>query len=552
MKLCQKGSEYNMKISLLYKTEEHSPGTDAIYDLSVDRCTHIFCPDNTRADRFLHVLSHPLTLWENIVYRQQILGDFIADESLFDELKTIFSRYDKIKGDWIELRSNVRTAGAGNREAMLERAFASLKTTSVFPRTLMSFIRAIADTLSSRGIKSEGLSEIRDYCLKILDDKSIDEIVNISDLFGYRELWDHDFNIIFRLSEDMKIRGCELYDIREKPKKHRVEQREKLYERQLNELAELSKQSGKPNGEIKETQGLLSKLFSGARANNTVVPTETAIAKEAYDTSIAMLCESFCRIDEVLTEITGEIYDIFHGISTEMQFYDAALRYCAFVNDAEIPLTMPQILPAEEERTDLIGLRDLFLSCEGKTGEQIIPNDLHLAPEIEGMLIRGSNNTGKTVFLRSVGIAQLFAQSGLPVCADSAVISIKHGIFSHFSAAEEEFTRGDTAGRFEGEVRCISGIIEKIRPHSLILLNETFQTTAYREGADGMRAILSVFPKLSSKYIFVTHLISLYDDADGKKVLLMQTTLTQNESGYDEANPGKRFTLTEVKKSDKS
>ena len=63
-----------------------------------------------------------------------------------------------------------------------------------------------------------------------------------------------------------------------------------------------------------------------------------------------------------------------------------------------------------------------------------------------------------------------------------------------------------------------------------------------------MRAILSVFPKLSSKYIFVTHLISLYDDADGKKVLLMQTTLTQNESGYDEANPGKRFTLTEVKK----
>lgn len=82
MKLCQKGSEYKMKISLLYKTEEHSPGTDAIYDLSVDRCTHIFCPDNTRADRFLHVLSHPLTLRENIVYRQQILTDFIADESL--------------------------------------------------------------------------------------------------------------------------------------------------------------------------------------------------------------------------------------------------------------------------------------------------------------------------------------------------------------------------------------------------------------------------------------------------------------------------------------
>lgn len=537
-----------MKISLLYKTEEYPLKTDAIYDLSVDRCTHVFCPDSSCADRFLYVLSHPLTNQNNIVYRQQILGDFIDDDSLFYELKTLFNRYDKIKSDWIELRSGVGKTGSGNPEAMLERAYSSLKTTSVFPRTLMSFIRAIADTLSSHGIKSEGLSEMRDFCLKILDDKSIDEIVNISDLFGYRELWDHDFSVFLRLSDDMKVCDCELLNIREKPKKHLVEQREKIYERKLGEIAELSKKSEKTEASLKDASGIFSKLLSGIRAKEAEIPTETAIPKEAYDASVAMLCEALCRIDDVLTRITGEIYDIFHGISSEMQFYDAALRYCAFVSDADIPLTMPQILPASDEKTDLTGLRDLFLICEGKTGEQIIPNDLKLSPEIDGMLIRGSNNTGKTVFLRSVGTAQLFSQSGLPVCADSAVISIKHGIFSHFSAAEEEFTRGDTAGRFEGEVRCISEIIDKLRPHSLILLNETFQTTAYREGAEGMRAILSVFPKLSSKYIFVTHLLSLYDDADGDKILLMQTTLTQNESGYDEANPGKRFTLSEVKK----
>lgn len=548
MNLCQKGSEYKMKISLLYKTEEYPLKTDAIYDLSVDRCTHVFCPDSSCADRFLYVLSHPLTNQNNIVYRQQILGDFIDDDSLFYELKTLFNRYDKIKSDWIELRSGVGKTGSGNPEAMLERAYSSLKTTSVFPRTLMSFIRAIADTLSSHGIKSEGLSEMRDFCLKILDDKSIDEIVNISDLFGYRELWDHDFSVFLRLSDDMKVCDCELLNIREKPKKHLVEQREKIYERKLGEIAELSKKSEKTEASLKDASGIFSKLLSGIRAKEAEIPTETAIPKEAYDASVAMLCEALCRIDDVLTRITGEIYDIFHGISSEMQFYDAALRYCAFVSDADIPLTMPQILPASDEKTDLTGLRDLFLICEGKTGEQIIPNDLKLSPEIDGMLIRGSNNTGKTVFLRSVGTAQLFSQSGLPVCADSAVISIKHGIFSHFSAAEEEFTRGDTAGRFEGEVRCISEIIDKLRPHSLILLNETFQTTAYREGAEGMRAILSVFPKLSSKYIFVTHLLSLYDDADGDKILLMQTTLTQNESGYDEANPGKRFTLSEVKK----
>ena len=156
------------------------------------------------------------------------------------------------------------------------------------------------------------------------------------------------------------------------------------------------------------------------------------------------------------------------------------------------------------------------------------------------MIVRGGNGTGKTVFLRSVGTAQLIAQAGLPVCADSARVAIRRGVYTHFSSAEEDFTAGDTAGRFEGEVRAVSAIMDVLTDGSLLLLNETFQTTAYAEGADAMAGILSVLPELGTKYIFVTHLGDIGDiDRDGH-VKLMKTLIT----APDGSTEGKKYVLS--------
>ena len=123
----------------------------------------------------------------------------------------------------------------------------------------------------------------------------------------------------------------------------------------------------------------------------------------------------------------------------------------------------------------------------------------------------GDNNCGKTSFLRAVGSAILFAQNGLFVCADSMKVSVRSGIFSHFSSEEKDFTdSSDAAGRFEGEVIDIARIVNALTPYSLVLLNETFQTTAYREGALGMKEILDVFPEINVKYIFVTHMKAIF------------------------------------------
>ncbi len=536
-----------MKISLLYKNEEKGEATDAIYNLSIDRCAGVFCPDSARYDKFISILSRPLTDPENILYRQAVLNDFIKNPSLFEELKTIFLRYDKIKADWIELRSGAHINEEGSSEAVLSQTYSSLKVTSVFPRTIMSFFTSISDTLSSYKISSSGLKYIRDYAGRMLSDNNLEEIGKISALFVYNEAEDYNYEVALKLSDDFKIIGCELTNIEPKPKKQLLEKQYKQYEKQLRQIYEEQQAAENPeNAERKESR--LSRLISGLSTKTKEKPnSETVIDRGSFDTVMYILTAALSVIDTALTKITGDIYEIFHGLSSEMQFYDAAIKYCEFVSSAGVPLCTPKILPMESELTNLTGLRDLFLICEGMTNEQIIPNDLDLQPKLDGMLIRGSNNTGKTVFLRSVGIAQIFAQSGLPVCADNAAVSVKSGIYSHFSAAEEDFTSGDTAGRFEGEVRCIANILDNLKPHSLLLLNETFQTTAYSEGANGMYDILSILPKLKTKYIFVTHLLDLYERFDPKKTLLTQTILTSEEGVSGSDISGKRYTLTKIK-----
>jgi DNA mismatch repair ATPase MutS len=157
-----------------------------------------------------------------------------------------------------------------------------------------------------------------------------------------------------------------------------------------------------------------------------------------------------------------------------------------------------------------------------------VPNDVYFRSgngETSGILVTGKNNSGKTVYLRSVGTAVLLAQCGLPVPCESAVISIRYRIFTSFAAAEGELLPLSSAGRFEEEVAAISQIIDAVEPSSLLLMNETFQTTAYDEGAEGMYHILNYIAAIGCGFIFVTHLLKLKElYADNRSVEILKTS----------------------------
>ncbi len=457
-----------MKYSILYKTEETGQSPSLIYDLSVDRCIANISSDIRKNEYFCRVLSVPLTKTENILYRREILSDLCDNRELFSALKTLFTRYDKLKADWLELKgSTERVSADRGSEAMLDYIYSSLKVTALFPKTILSFFSSIVEAFEGCGIRSEGLTALRDYARELLENESLRQIEEIASHFTYNTPEDYDFELCCRIGDALNCVSAEICSVSEREKKKNP---------LLSILSKKKKQDG----------------------------TAETLSPEAKAVSLEILGEAMYRTDRLLSDITDSIYDSFYGISRELDFYEVALKYTDFLVQSSKPYCYSALTADGIKASELY---DLFLLTEDRC--EVYPNDADFTG-YGGVLIRGKNNTGKTTFLRSVAIAQLFTQAGLPVAARQASLPVFSGIYTHFSGAEEEFTVGDVSGRFEGEVKAVAEIMDKLTEGGLVIFNETFQTTAYDEGSVAIEGILRAINKLGGRYIFVTHLTQLF------------------------------------------
>jgi len=101
--------------------------------------------------------------------------------------------------------------------------------------------------------------------------------------------------------------------------------------------------------------------------------------------------------------------------------------------------------------------------------------------------------------LQEYALLQLFAQAGFPIASEQTQVAIVSGLFAQFSSNEL------VLGRFEEEVREMSAICRKIKPHGMILFHEVFQSTAYEDIAEPFAQIIDHLIKLPCRVILVTH-----------------------------------------------
>jgi hypothetical protein len=486
-----------MKFSLLYKTPEQQnyetqgDMREAIYNLSVDRLVGAVCADNLRGDAFLKVLSRPLHLEENIAYRQELVDNFLKQPQLLFELKRLFRRYDTIKSDWGEMRSNVHPYGASvSYKALMEYTFDLLKVSAKFAKMIAGYFKSAFEILDKYELTAAGLVGIKDYCIEMINNDSLNEVVEIANLFTLYSPPQYEFKVMAGLDDTLRVVTADLIGIEELEKLAR--------DRKIWNVVKNLKSRAERAPEFKLGDGLI-------------------------DDANFMLNEALFRMYTVMTEVAEHVYDMFFGLSDELSFYEGAMDYIGYLRRNHVTYCIPRIRPHEAEVFNADGLYDALLLVEGKNRDTIITNSVRLGGAEDGIMIRGNNSTGKTVYLRSIGTAQIMSQAGLPVCARRASISMRNAIFTQFSSAEKDFVMGDTAGRFEGEVQEVAHIIDNIKPHSLILFNETFQTTAYIEGARGIFDILSVFPQIGVKFIFVTRMTKLFEMCAGTGIKLMES-----------------------------
>ena len=220
-----------------------------------------------------------------------------------------------------------------------------------------------------------------------------------------------------------------------------------------------------------------------------------------------------------LAQSREHVRNFFNALRTELAFYIGCLNLRDRLADLGEPIGFATPAVSEERRLSFQGLYDVSLALS--MGESVVAND----GDGDGkdlVLVTGANQGGKSTFLRSVGLAQLMMQCGLFVPAESFAASVCDHLFTHYKREEDTALE---SGKLDEELGRMSLIVDHLKPHALVLLNESFAATNEREGSEIARQILSAMVEEKVRVVCVTHLYELargFHETNARNVLFLR------------------------------
>ena len=132
----------------------------------------------------------------------------------------------------------------------------------------------------------------------------------------------------------------------------------------------------------------------------------------------------------------------------------------------------------------------------------IVPMSLTLGGGERLLVISGPNTGGKTVALKTTGLAALSAQSGIPVAAQRALLPLFDRVL--VDIGDEQSIAADLS-TFSAHMLNLKSILEGATSRSLVLVDEMGTGTAPEEGAALAVALLDEFRALNCIVLATTH-----------------------------------------------
>ena len=224
-------------------------------------------------------------------------------------------------------------------------------------------------------------------------------------------------------------------------------------------------------------------------------------ADERYE-MIRILQELSERVRPHAAEIANDAWIIGH-----LDLIRAKVRFIQ-----ERQAVVPQL--SENQEIQLLHVRHPLV-------KNAVANDVHFGKELTTIVITGPNTGGKTIMLKTLGLTQLMAQSGLPILADKGS---RVGIFEEiFADIGDEQSIEQSLSTFSSHMTNIVDILGKVNKHSLLLLDELGAGTDPQEGAALAMAILEDLRLRQVKTMATTHYPEL-------KAYGIETAFVQNAS----------------------
>lgn len=437
--------------------------TDIIRDLKLDILLDAMADDDISLRKLCkNILLHPLTALDVIKMRQEILKDAISSPSFF-----LFLYQQTVEcAEQTAIFSNINQPAYTNIIPSMKKIITYSEIINVYIRHLEhihSFILKYHELFTSNRLIEFCNNFLSQYSKSFLHDlqNTLDQLLSLK----------ANTKIVINghLGSGLKFSDISLNNI--------FEPKEEVHLPQAKQL---------------------TSFFHNNKNNRT----ESVIMLD--NNRLAGHCEeitnsSLIWVVKILSDFINECKNLFDDLHEMFGFYTGAINLYNKSIKAGIDLTIPT-LTQNIGNYEFQDLTDIGLVL--KDGTAAVGNSLCIANK-KLCIITGSNQGGKTTFLRSLGLAQIMSQSGLFVAAASFKNCIYHGIYTHFPNEEDKELK---YGLLEEELNKLNELVINMQPGSLLLMNESFSTTTEYDASILAEQITTAFADSGIITFFVTHL----------------------------------------------
>ncbi|HVO56930.1 MAG TPA: Smr/MutS family protein [Dongiaceae bacterium] len=251
-----------------------------------------------------------------------------------------------------------------------------------------------------------------------------------------------------------------------------------------------------------ETRRSTPGVVHGASATGQTVFLEPLETVESNNQLVQLAEDEAAEILRVLRQLTERLRmdrpALLRAAET-IAALDSVFARARFARDFDA--TLPEFSAAGELRLEQA--RHPVLEDKLRREQRaIVPMSLLLTREERLLVISGPNTGGKTVALKTTGLAALSAQCGIPVAAQRAVLPVFDYVL--VDIGDEQSIAADLS-TFSAHMLNLKAILATATPDSLVLVDEMGTGTAPEEGAALAVALLDEFRAKGCYVLATTH-----------------------------------------------
>lgn len=216
------------------------------------------------------------------------------------------------------------------------------------------------------------------------------------------------------------------------------------------------------------------------------------------------------EIDEEIERLLIEISNYLSTLKNHFEKSKSVLLQCDIqISKAQLTVLLgaePCRFSHPSESAE-IHLKELFHPILKMNGKKPIANTIHLNREKSILLLSGPNAGGKTVLLKSIGLAAQMARCGLPICAEkNSVLPFFQNIATSIGDSQSV---DEDLSTFAAHLKSLDAAMKLQGTDNLILVDEICGSTDPEEGSALARAFIETYAQNQVFAVITSHLSPL-------------------------------------------